>query len=72
MFLFSQLSLNDDNRSETKCLPKFGKTLYSNVVQFMVTKNNFCLSENGTLQNKAYRPNAHLLYIVMHYNGNII
>ena len=21
---------------------------------------------------KAYRPNAHLLYIVMHYNGNII
>ena len=22
--------------------------------------------------NKAYRPNAHLLYIVMHYNGNII
>ena len=24
------------------------------------------------LLNKAYRPNAHLLYIVMHYNGNII
>ena len=23
-------------------------------------------------KNKAYRPNAHLLYIVMHYNGNII
>ena len=23
-------------------------------------------------ENKAYRPNAHLLYIVMHYNGNII
>ena len=22
--------------------------------------------------NKAYRPNAHLLYIVMHYNGNIV
>ena len=22
--------------------------------------------------NKAYRPNAHLLYIVMHYNGSII
>ena len=22
--------------------------------------------------NKAYRPNAHLLYIVMHYNGNIM
>ena len=22
--------------------------------------------------NKAYRPNAHLLYIVMHYNGNIL
>ena len=22
--------------------------------------------------NKAYRPNAHLLYAVMHYNGNII
>ena len=21
---------------------------------------------------KAYRPNAHLLYIVMHYNGNIL
>ena len=21
---------------------------------------------------KAYRPNAHLLYIVMHYNGSII
>ena len=21
--------------------------------------------------NKAYRPNAHLLYTVMHYNGNI-
>ena len=25
----------------------------------------------GTL-NKAYRPNAHLLYIVMHYNGSIV
>ena len=24
------------------------------------------------LLNKAYRPNAHLLYIVMHYNGNIM
>ena len=24
------------------------------------------------LNNKAYRPNAHLLYTVMHYNGNII
>ena len=24
------------------------------------------------LTNKAYRPDAHLLYIVMHYNGNII
>ena len=23
-------------------------------------------------QNKAYRPNAHLLYIVMHYNGNVM
>ena len=23
-------------------------------------------------KNKAYRPNAHLLYIVMHYYGNII
>ena len=22
--------------------------------------------------NKAYRPNAHLLYIVMHYNGDIV
>ena len=22
--------------------------------------------------NKVYRPNVHLLYIVMHYNGNII
>ena len=22
--------------------------------------------------NKAYRPNAHLLYFVMHYNGSII
>ena len=22
--------------------------------------------------NKAYRPNAHLLYIVMHYNGNVM
>ena len=22
--------------------------------------------------NKAYRPNAHLLYIAMHYNGSII
>ena len=26
----------------------------------------------ATCINKAYRPNAHLLYIVMHYNGNII
>ena len=30
---------------------------------------------NSKLQTKAYRPNAHLLYIVMHYNngnnGNI-
>ena len=26
----------------------------------------------GTLYNKAYRPNAHLLYIVMPYNGSII
>ena len=25
-----------------------------------------------TLFNKAYRPNAHLLYIVMPYNGSII
>ena len=24
------------------------------------------------MYNKAYRPNAHLLYIVMHYNGNIM
>ena len=23
-------------------------------------------------KNKAYRPNAHLLYFVMHYNGSII
>ena len=23
-------------------------------------------------ENKAYRPNAHLLYFVMHYNGSII
>ena len=27
---------------------------------------------NEYLINKAYRPNAHLLYIVMHYNGNIM
>ena len=26
----------------------------------------------ATNSNKAYRPIAHLLYIVMHYNGNII
>ena len=25
-----------------------------------------------TNKNKAYRPNAHLLYIVMQYNGNAI
>ena len=24
------------------------------------------------ITDKAYMPNAHLLYIVMHYNGNII
>ena len=23
-------------------------------------------------RNKAYRPNAHLLYFIMHYNGSII
>ena len=28
--------------------------------------------EEKQIENKAYRPNAHLLYIVMHYNGNII
>ena len=30
-----------------------------------------CL-QNMTNKYKAYRPNAHLLYFVMHYNGNII
>ena len=29
-------------------------------------------AEPDSEYNKAYRPNAHLLYIVMHYNGNII
>ena len=29
-------------------------------------------AESSQKLNKAYRPNAHLLYIVMHYNGNII
>ena len=29
-------------------------------------------SPTKTYDNKAYRPNAHLLYIVMHYNGNIM
>ena len=30
-------------------------------------------SNKGPLSiNKAYRPNAHLLYTEMHYNGNII
>ena len=31
-----------------------------------------CIGFNYDKQNKAYRPNAHLLYIVMHYNGNIL
>ena len=29
------------------------------------------VGKNG-IGNKAYRPNAHLLYFVMHYNGSII
>ena len=33
------------------------------IIMFFCNENTF---------NKAYRPNAHLLYIVMHYNGNII
>ena len=34
--------------------------------------NKQCKFEGKMLNNKAYRPNSHLLYIVMHYNGNII
>ena len=30
------------------------------------------ITEQCHFSNKAYRPNAHLLYIVMHYNGSII
>ena len=40
------------------------KVLY----EVKAAKNNY----NKFIINKAYRPNAHLLYIVMHYNGNII
>ena len=38
---------------------------------------NLCLPHHMlctvySIPNKAYRPNAHLLYIVMHYNGNVM
>ena len=32
----------------------------------------YCVTAGSLMNNKAYRPNAHLLYILMHYNGNII
>ena len=35
-------------------------------------KNKIGQINRGQHINKAYRPNAHLLHIVMHYNGNII
>ena len=31
-----------------------------------------CYEGSVDKENKAYRPNAHLLYIVMHYNGNFV
>ena len=35
-------------------------------------KKLYVIHLSNVFQNKAYRPNAHLLYFVMHYNGSII
>ena len=37
-----------------------------------IRKSKFSMYGNLTNINKAYRPNAHLLDILMHYNINII
>ena len=49
-----------ENEKFVDPLHKYTATVWKHY-QFKTLKNN-----------KAYRPNAHLLYIVMHYNGNII
>ena len=40
--------------------------------ELAIADNLHRISNIGIFINKAYRPNAHLLYIVMHYNGSII
>ena len=49
---------------------------YALVMKFNIEKSPLTCQkptdESTSCLNKAYRPNAHLLYIVMHYNVNIM
>ena len=47
-------------------------TGFSLIIMSHLCVPRICDNNNNKNRNKAYRPNAHLLYIVMHYNGNII
>ena len=57
MFKESTPYSRDVGRNSNISKPRIVDTLLKNVI---------------LLKNKAYRPNAHLLYIVRHYNGNIM
>ena len=39
---------------------------------YILVYNKMISTLSTHIFNKAYRPNAHLLYIVMQYNGNVI
>ena len=45
----------------------------SNILLHLLSEAYTCTRRfSNNKLNKAYRPNAHLLHLVMHYNGNII
>ena len=73
-FVIPSLLLADDVAVLAKNKKEMSKMLM--VIEEFRKRNRPSLSKKKTkimtVNNKAYWPNAHLLYIIMHFNGNII
>ena len=63
--MFTYYAMRDKSHSEDMMF-QYAQNIEAEEYMEMLREEKF------DLKNKAYRPNAHLLYIVMHYNnGNI-